>query len=360
MGYELGREELQKGAKGRTYLVINEVEAKIIRDVYRMYLEEGMNVFNVAINLNSKSVLTSTTMRTGTPSIWTGSRIQSILRNPLYKGQFVFYRRQNRNNREVVVGDVPALVDEDTWEAVQRRLEYNLKASPRNMKRFYLLRALIKCGLCGKTCIGQGRLKKNRSYYVCGSYIRNETGARCRGVRVRGEVLEELVWEDIKGFARNPGKVVELLAEKIQKDQQGTSGTRQELAGLEEEIREIERRRKWVIDHASRGLIGDEEAEHTLIETQGELQVIQARQKALLGDLELADMQQTQVGQTKALLAALADKVENADNQTKRTMVEALVKEIVIAPGENGGVKSNVVYRFGEQEEHITSSTSRR
>ena len=148
----------------------------------------------------------------------------------------------------------------------------------------------------------------------------------------------------------------ELLREKMKRDKKETSGVREDLANLDEDIRAVERGRLWVIDRAKRGLIIDDEAEGTLLNSQRELQTIQTRRKTLMGELELVDMQDTQMGQTEALLVTLADKVESADNQTKRAMVEALVQGIVLTPGENGGVKVNITYRFGQTQERITSS----
>lgn len=360
MGYRIEHEAANGTAKGRGYLVEQVDEAETIRLIYKLYTEDKMSLANVSAYLNGRSVPTSTEMRKGEPSTWTAARIHSILRNPVYKGTFDFYRRKNQSNRDHVQGDSPPLVDEETWETAQRQLVDNLKASPRNMKRFYLLRGIPRCGLCGRTCVGTGRLKEGRSHYVCNGNRQENRMPRCPGVRIRAEALEELVWEDIKEFARTPGKVIDLLAKKVERESKQGSGIRQEIAKLDDEIQEIERRRHLVINQGSRGLISDEEAEAALLNTQREIQVIQNRRKTLAGQVQLYNMQETQVGQTEALLATLVDKVEHADEQSKRAMVEALVSEINLLPGENGGVKVGVTYRFGQLQEHITSPLSLR
>ena len=144
----------------------------------------------------------------------------------------------------------------------------------------------------------------------------------------------------------------------MKRDQEDTSGVRQEIADLDEESRAIEQRRRWIISHASRGMVSDDEAEHELSETQREMQTIQTRRKALSAELELTTVQDTQMGQTEALLNVLAEKAESADDQTKRDMVEALVQGIVLSPGDNGGTRIEVTYRFGQTNEHIGLSLS--
>ncbi len=96
---------------------------------------------------------------------------------------------------------------EEKWEAAQRKLVSNLTHNPRNAKRFYLLRSILKCGLCGRTCVGQGRVAANYSHYVCNGNLPQNSIERCAGVRIRAEALDELVWKDIEGYVRNPGKV---------------------------------------------------------------------------------------------------------------------------------------------------------
>lgn len=360
MGYSVKHEGANRTARGRGYLVEQADEAETIRLIYKLYTEDKMSLANVSAYLNGHSIPTSTEMRNGAPSFWNAARIHSILKNSVYKGTFDFYRRRNKNNRERVQAEVPALVSEETWETAQRNLTGNLKASPRNMKRLYLLRGIPRCALCGRTCVGSGKLKENLAYYRCNAAWPENSAHRCPGIRIRADALEELVWTDIKEFARTPGKVIDLLAEKMKRESKDASGIQDEVAKLDGDIREIERRRQWVINQGSRGLISDEEAEATLIETQREIRVIENRRKTLSGQAELYAMKEVQVGQAEALLATLMDNAENADEQTKHDVMHTLVDSIALSPGDNGGIKALIDYRFGEPQERITFPFSRR
>src|SRR5205807_6906667 len=50
--------------------------------------------------------------------------------------------------------EVPAIVDVETWNEAQRVLHANFILNPRGARRRYLLRGLIKCGICGLTYVG--------------------------------------------------------------------------------------------------------------------------------------------------------------------------------------------------------------
>ena len=50
--------------------------------------------------------------------------------------------------------EVPAIVDGETWQRAQETMRRNLMYSPRNSRRQYLLRGLVKCGDCGLNYIG--------------------------------------------------------------------------------------------------------------------------------------------------------------------------------------------------------------
>ena len=142
MGYRIEHEENQNGSQGRAYLVEEQREADVIRRIFQLYIDDHMSLVSVSAYLNSNDVPTSTAMRTGKPGDWNGARIHAILRNPIYKGEIEFYRRKNKGHREHILGSSPVIVDAEIWEAAQQLLVKNLSLSPRNMKRFYLLRGM--------------------------------------------------------------------------------------------------------------------------------------------------------------------------------------------------------------------------
>jgi DNA invertase Pin-like site-specific DNA recombinase len=111
----------------------------------------------------------------------------AMFHNPAYKGVY-------RYGEEEFAGVVPALVEPDLWEAVQRPLRIH----PRTAAGDYLLSGLLRCGYCGAAMSGfassrtlqSGRQWRKR-YYICGE--RNATVAGCRAALVGADDLEAAV-----------------------------------------------------------------------------------------------------------------------------------------------------------------------
>ncbi len=54
---------------------------------------------------------------------------------------------------------VPAIIDEATWDRVNKNLEENKKNPGKRDEYHYLLNGLVFCGICGKEYRGKKRLK---------------------------------------------------------------------------------------------------------------------------------------------------------------------------------------------------------
>ncbi len=66
-------------------LVIDETESAVIREIFRLIVDEGYGTNRVANYLNEKGILT----KRGTP-LWRGTSIRAIIGNPVYKGVLRF------------------------------------------------------------------------------------------------------------------------------------------------------------------------------------------------------------------------------------------------------------------------------
>mgnify|MGYP000001822468 FL=1 len=78
---------------------------------------------------------------------------------------------------------MPRIIDDETFERVQKRLEKNKKAPARKIQagseEEFLLTTKLFCGHCGATMIGDsgtGKSGKKYSYYTCSTRKRVRTG----------------------------------------------------------------------------------------------------------------------------------------------------------------------------------------
>jgi len=117
-------------------LEVRESEAADLREGYSTILNGG-TLRAVARAWNDAGHVTSH----GNP--WRGSQVRRVLQSPRYAG------KRGRLGEIVADGQWPALVDEDTWRAVQHVLSDETRRTTPDTSRRYLLSGLARCGVCG-------------------------------------------------------------------------------------------------------------------------------------------------------------------------------------------------------------------
>lgn len=133
-------------AKDRT-LVINEPEAETVRELFQLYLQLG-TVRQVTEEANRRGLRTKlredldSRMRGGLP--FYRGHIYRILTNPLYIGQI-------QHKKDTYPGLHPAIIDPDTWDAVQQRM------NTQRVTRRRRTNAKHPSPLAGKIFDGKGR-----------------------------------------------------------------------------------------------------------------------------------------------------------------------------------------------------------
>jgi site-specific DNA recombinase len=200
------------------YQVIEE-EARIVRHIFEWVARDRMSLRQVGIKLTQMGALTK---RGNTR--WLPPQVKAILDNKTYAGTFYWNRHMAvspnkrrrdtgprkveksshklRDESEWIAIPCPAIVSEEMWEAAHRQLQLNKERSPRNAKRKYLLRGLVRCGLCGYGFYGRGRDKHH--YYYCGGQFNTEiyrawhSGQKCPAKAQRADRLEQRVWDYVK------------------------------------------------------------------------------------------------------------------------------------------------------------------
>jgi len=226
-------------------------EAEVICHIYSRLAADGWSCRKVAGELNDLAIPTKYTIeRRGVKDKavqgrWGAGRIRNMVVNPIYRGELLYGRRSTKS-REVIKAAVPALVDEELWQAAQETLTRN-RVCAKNTNRIYLLRSVIRCGNCGRTYCGS--LHRGRTWYRCdGNLGRAEiTGGRCPAKILRGDTLEEIVWTDIESFLRNPGEILKKLETEVEADPVREALTK-ERARWEKARQEWQARRERLLD----------------------------------------------------------------------------------------------------------------
>ena len=160
-------------------LVINTEEAQQVREIFRLYLERG-SLLAVVKEISRRGWKTKQRKKNGSVipgRAYDKNAVRRILGNPLYIGKVEY-------DGELYAGAHEAIIDDKTWQAVQRQLKVNGKSRRRRSigKSGALLKGLIRCAVCGAAMTVNTSRKGNRrfAYYVCRS-IQTNGAAACSG-----------------------------------------------------------------------------------------------------------------------------------------------------------------------------------
>ncbi|MGN0805237.1 MAG: recombinase family protein, partial [Candidatus Coproplasma sp.] len=157
----------------------NETTAPIVEEIFTMYAD-GKTVKQIVDYLDEKGIRS---YRGGKLNI---NSVQRILSNRRYIGEYKF--------REVVVPHcIPALVSDELFERVQKKLIKNKKAPARHKAEDdYLLTLKLFCGKCGAHMVGESGMGTSKvyHYYKCANTKKVHI---CDKKAVRKEWIEDLV-----------------------------------------------------------------------------------------------------------------------------------------------------------------------
>lgn len=340
------------------YLAINEErlpgvnisEADVVRMIYQMSAGRGLSCIAIADYLNAIGVPPSyirhgRKVRRGkrkenTAGIWHPSRIRNMIVNTTYAGVHEYGKRSNKD-REIIRREVPAIVDQDTWARAQQVLQDNAIEAIRNTKYKYLLRGLIKCGECGLNYNGAAYPRKDDiaiSYRCNGKQsYRGPKQGRCTSLNVPGDWLEEIIWQDCINFIEHPGEAICELEQSMSDRKERKADTAAELQLVKRAMLDKENEKQAVLDLFRRKLINSSDVEAQLGKIAQELSSIEhvaaGLEKELLVEVELLD----RFASAGELLADLRAKLtDNPTWETKREIVQTLVREIIVHTDNTG------------------------
>lgn len=168
--------------KNTGVLTIDTIQAPVVQEIYTRF-DAGERITDIRQLLNSRGLRTNR----GTP--FTIGGISRILKNRKYMGEYKYSK--------VVISDgIPAIVDKDLFERVQRRMIANQKAPARaKATEEYLLTTKLFCGTCGRLMAGESG-KGSRGgiyhYYKC-SGAKRRLGCKRKAVK-KDWIERTVVW----------------------------------------------------------------------------------------------------------------------------------------------------------------------
>ena len=206
---------------------IDETISPIIKEIFNLYVD-GVKITDIAARLKERGI-----KNRGYELNY--NAIFRILTNRKYIGEYKF-------GETVIPNAIPAIIDEQTFNAVQQRMARNKKAPAMHRSEDdYLLTTKLFCGKCGAMMtgeIGTSKTAKQYRYYKCNRAKKKA----CDKKTVKKEWLEEFVLEEIKDLLANDDIISE-LADRIyelqmQEDNAATS-IQAQLSGVETKLNNL-------------------------------------------------------------------------------------------------------------------------
>ncbi len=328
----------------------DEAIAGVVRWLYATFAAEDCGIHSLVAELNRRGV-PSPRGRRG----WSWSAVRYILTNPVYAGFRAAGKytsgkfHQIGDNGEVTKGpgkrvhkvrkaplflqkgQHEPLVDPDTFELVQRKLEDRRTTRTRPRESSYLLSGIAFCGHCGGKLYGAPGGAKTEDgyslrYYVC------ETGtkqgkSRCRKYAVRQDHLERYVLDVVYKAVSSP-ESVEQICQAIRQQAESKTAAKESTGGLEARISAMEAKIQRAAENA---LLADEETLPELLKVLGQWRKQRA---ALRAELEAKSRAGNPVSferlAEKAIgeLGRLREHLESGDRRKVRQVVKTVISRI--------------------------------
>ena len=214
--------------------------APVVQEAFHRYAA-GESIRSIIESLNARGIRNSRGNR------FTKNSFQTLLKNRRYLGEY-------RYKDTVILDAIPAIIDPECFDAVQRRCEIHRQAPAHNKADVhYLLTTKLFCGKCGTMMAGEsGRSHTGtvHCYYKCGTRKRSGKEA-CSLKPVRKEPLEQFVVKTALEKVLND-RVIDLLADKLL-EYQSKENTR--LPVLQAELKEVKRRIDNLVAAIEQGIL---------------------------------------------------------------------------------------------------------
>src|SRR5262245_50053771 len=190
-------------------LVVNELEAALVREIFALY-HEHRSVLAVVRILNERGHTPRRNTRSGLermPRAWVTNDVLRILKNPVYAGYFIV-------GVEICRGEHTPLIDRSVFDRTQELLALaTVPRTPAARNPEYLLRGILRCARCSGsfTCASTMKRGVTHRYYRC--VTRDKQGREaCPARPMTAPAIEDFVVERLRDAVAGGNLAAEVTA----------------------------------------------------------------------------------------------------------------------------------------------------
>lgn len=270
--------------------------------------------------------------------LFRSDKLRKIIRSPIYLGRVHLHGEEFPGHHEAIV--TQALWDKAN-AAVAKPLPARCTLQNRD-KHFHLLKGLLFCGHCGRAMIpnASGKLDaegRPHRYYTCGRAHKDGMIANCPLRHVAAKLLESAIVQFLGATARHPEIVRRAVAITRARTKNDQATVRQQAAGFESSLREVNRKLANCVDSLAAGgaeCLGDELRERVaaLKDQKHSLLVQQEQASQQLRSFEQGEFD---AGRVVRALTHFEDLLPKLQPQEQRDLVWLCLERIELRADQN-------------------------
>lgn len=269
--------------------VINENEAKIIRQIFEWYIS-GISSEQITDKLNANNI---PKIWQGKRYKWSGSTVRTILKNEKYTGIFHGwqylqvinkcggYSIKKKDKSQWIDIEIPAIISNEIFEKAQKQIIKNRTYNTRKEKEVHLLTGLAYCGSCGNKIYNHHNIR--RKYYVCSIlYDKRITDKKiCKPKFLHIPEVDELVWNALTKICSSPKLIKEYMTD-INNHENTFLNYKEKLCMLDKKLTKLKNSQNDILEWFSDGLIDKETAQKKLENNKQKIEQLNSNKKELL------------------------------------------------------------------------------
>ena len=357
-------------------LRIDETEAPVIREIFRLYIHEGMGCRRIANYLNA-SGYEKKIRQNGTVDRFSEHFVRKVIENPVYCGKIAFGRRKTekikgtRNKTHVIVqedfpiydGQHEAIISYDEWlQAMARKQAFGGKKQKiHDLEHEHLLSGIVVCPVCGDRMLPNLNRKAKKDgthyktifYYQC-RHKRMMDGHVCTFRRsIRQEKLDAEVEQLIIEAYMTEG-FIESMQERLGGHIEEES-VKKRIARLEETKQEKEVAKRKLAEQIDRLDVKDKSYDAKYADYQARLDKFYEEIDDIEDDisseqtrLDTAYMQQGSRENAVRVLKYIQDHFDEIDQHAKKAIYQEMLDRVELfkEPLPDGRWVKSVHFRF--------------
>lgn len=307
--------------------VIDPITSPIVVEAFERYAN-GDTVAELCESFNNRG------FRTTKGAKFNKNSFRNMFQNERYIGVYKY--------KEIrIEGGIPAIINKDIFENVQKRLKTNAQAPSRGKAKVeYLLAQKLFCGHCGATMTGECGTSKSGevyNYYTCAGRKRFHS---CNKSNLRKEWIEQVVVEDAISLLTD--ERIDELAEIAVNQSELEASQNSIVPSLKAEIQDVEKSIANLLKLVERG-VDSESLFNRLQDLETQKKNLERRLTAELKDIVVLEKDNV-VWWFKKFA-----KGDINDPDFRRQVIDMLVNSVTVWDEPDGWYKITIIYNLTSQ-----------